>query len=297
MSAQGARLRALFLQAWGGSLEQLCRATEPLALASFDDASRSQVRQEAKLATLPASLLDELVEWLWSRNQFLVLDSAAKQELLATLESALGELSAQSDLEGALARHRAELASFVRARLGPEPRDVVSAEYSPELQLRVLGLAIETLKAPVLDVGCGPQAALVRALRSSGLSARGLDRLAPTELGSRDDWLTFAYGTARWGTVLSHLGFSLHFLHHHLARRDSAYAYARVYMAILRALAVGGRFVYTPGLPFVETLLEASTYRVHHVPFAAELRVDSLVAIEQQTGLALSHATHVERLV
>lgn len=139
-----------------------------------------------------------------------------------------------------------------------------------------------------------------RARRSSrrcarGWLAHGIDRVAPPELSLGSDWLQFEYGEARFGTVLSHLGFSLYFLHHHLAGRDTAFDYARTYMAILRGLTIGGLFAYTPGLPFLEALLDAGKYRVRHVPFADPLRVPVLHDIERRSGLALSHATHVER--
>jgi len=160
----------------------------------------------------------------------------------------------------------------------------------------VLGLGTASISKPVIDIGCGAHATLVRALSLLGIDAHGIDRVVTSELASQADWLSYPYGRARFGTVLSHLGFTLHFLHHHMAAGETAYEYARAYMAILGSLTVGGRFVYTPGLPFLETLLDASMYRVHHVAFADELRVASLRQIESATGLALSHATHVTRL-
>jgi hypothetical protein len=41
-------------------------------------------------------------------------------------------------------------------------------------------------------------------------------------------------------------------------------------MAILTALQRGGAFYYTPGLPFLEALLPASTYAITRTPVAFE---------------------------
>lgn len=293
-AADGARasLVARFVRSWGESIETLCAASaegsEPLSEAE------SALLEEGD-ETLASELEGTLRHWLWSHHQFLELDGPAHEQLRETLERAIASLAGGEPVQQALTRQRHELAEFLRARLGPAPRDVVSAEYSPDLQLALLGLEPE-LRPPVLDIGCGANASLVRSLRARGLRAHGIDRLAPEDVAIGDDWLRFSYGEARFGTVLSHLGFSLYFLHHHLAGRDTAYEYARSYMAILTSLVPGGLFAYTPGLPFLETLLDASKYRVRHVPFAEALRVPVLVDIEQRTGLALSHASHVERL-
>ena len=164
------------------------------------------------------------------------------------------------------------------------------------MQLEVLCLANVTLDGPLLDVGCGHGANLVRFFLAGGLAAEGVDRDAPTDVATRADWLAYDYASKAWGTVLSHQGFTLHFLHHHHARGGTAYAYARVYISILNALRRGGRFAYAPGLPFLEGLLDANTYRVQRIPFAEALRVPSLVTIETDTGLDLSYATHVTRI-
>ena len=86
--------------------------------------------------------------------------------------------------------------------------------------------------------------------------------------------------------MLSHHAFSLHFLHHHRAQGPEAYAYAQAYMAILRSLRVGGRFVYVPGLPFIEALLPAAQYRCTRAPLPAGL----------QGASEVDYAAHVERL-
>ena len=194
-----------------------------------------------------------------------------------------------------LAAHGDRIAALLRSRLGPRPREVVSAEYSPSLQLAVLGLSPGALADPVLDVGCGEGAALVRLLRARGRRAFGVDLDAPEDVGIATDWLTFSYGRERWGAVLSHLGFSLHFLHAHLQRGPPALAYARAFAAILRSLRVGGVFAYTPALPFIETVLPA-THRVERRQLPREWIGGAARAARDATGLDLGSVTQIYRI-
>jgi len=248
-----------------------------------------------------------LRRWLWSRNQFLALDADATAQLGAlgvrlvrATRTALAAASDGADLRArlgvVLGEQRAALADLVRARLGDAPREVTCGHYSAALQLEVLGLAGVTLADPVLDIGCGRNAELVLALRAMGHDAQGIDRDVPAALGTAVDWLRFAYGVERWGTVISHLGFSLHFLHHHLAGQASAYTYAELYMQVLRSLAPGGVFAYAPGLPFIEAMLPRDQFRVVRVPLPAAQQTATLRQAQLETGLTLGQASQVRRL-
>jgi hypothetical protein len=195
-----------------------------------------------------------------------------------------------------MARGAAALRAVLGAALGAAPRAVTAASYSPELQLAVLGLTPAAMREPVLDVGCGPDARLVRFLRAAGKDARGVDRRAPADVADTGDWLTFDYGAGKWGTIVSHLGFSLHFMHQEMKSSDLAFEYARAYMRIVRALAPGGTFAYVPGLPFIEAMLPASELRVARVALARELVTEAVARVQDATGLVLDAATHVTRV-
>lgn len=217
---------------------------------------------------------------VYARNQFVSIsgrERARMRERYARLlasafdlvgsHCAFGEFARRAEM--LVADHCESLRSFFQsiedAPLLSSGRHVACGEYSPELQLTVLGLGGEIPAGPVLDIGCGAGGDLVRYLRLKGVEAYGFDR----SVGSSDclleaDWMETDFGRERWGTVIAHMSFSNHFAHHHL-RRGGRYAdYARKYMEILGALAPGGRFAYAPRLPFIERLLPDDRYAVEH---------------------------------
>jgi hypothetical protein len=271
-----------------GSLRELCDASPgPFVLdAALTERWAADPEAGARWARAADATrwARRVVRWLQDRQQFLAIETGAVTGMvtLALARAAAGEPAA------AVRIFKDELAAVVRAQLGPRPVEVVCGAYAPGLQLRVLGLAAEGLRGPVLDVGCGEAGALVESLRGHGVTAEGIDRLRG------DDWLTFDYGVDRWGAVLSHHGLSLHFLHHHLRAGPTALAYARTYMAITRSLQVGGVFAYAPGLPFIEGMLPGQL-RCVRVPLPAELDTPAMQALRDETGLAIDHATQVWR--
>lgn len=145
---------------------------------------------------------------------------------------------------------------------------VVCAEYSAPMQLEVLQLNISVLKTPVLDLGCGQHAHLVRYLREQGVKAFGIDRLIamPEKYLQIMDWLDCKLAANSWGTIVSNLSFSNHFLHHHQRENSQHTAYARKYMEILGALQPGGSYHYAPHLPMMEMYLPPAKYTIRHYP-------------------------------
>jgi len=143
----------------------------------------------------------------------------------------------------------------------------IQAEYSAEFQIELLGLDVESLPEPVLDIACGSTAALVRELRRRGKTAFGLDRDVKTDpFLISADWFDYPMKPGSWGAVISHQGFSNYFLESHLKSGIEAAKCAIKYMEILRSLKTGGVFCYAPGLPFIEEILSAEKYRFVRMP-------------------------------
>lgn len=149
---------------------------------------------------------------------------------------------------------------YVEAGLKPEP--VVCSEYSSKLQIDILQIDEEDMMEPVLDIGCGKQGNLVQYLNQKGVDAFGIDRFPFSDKKLQNsNWLEYAYGSNKWGTIISNLGFSNHFKHHHLREDGNYIEYAQKYMEILGALKTGGRFYYAPDLPFIEQYLSQAQYK------------------------------------
>ncbi|OGS34683.1 MAG: hypothetical protein A2293_02850 [Elusimicrobia bacterium RIFOXYB2_FULL_49_7] len=146
----------------------------------------------------------------------------------------------------------------------PEIIRVVCSEYSAEWQLALYGIDLDELAEPILDIGCGKGAHIVRYLRDTGFEAIGLDRLGTgaSSFLLEENWLEFDYVPDTWGTLLSNHAFALHFLHHH-SRSDGEFsAYGEKYMEMLRSIKKNGTFYYAPSLPFIETLLPTDQYQI-----------------------------------
>lgn len=226
-----------------------------------------------------------MIEVLSDVNQYVSLDEAEREslrriyahfvgEMGLLLDSAVGTKKLESAFRTLQKEHFERLSRFLTtirdARLfsnlwdAPALDRVPSAQYSPELQLGVLGLSISDMVPPVLDIGCGREAGLVVYLQKHGIEAVGIDRCAPHRVGTciRSDWLEFHYGKGRWGTVLSHMAFSNHFCHHHLRTDGKWFVYARTYSAILESITEGGLFAYAPAVSFVEAVLPAARFEV-----------------------------------
>lgn len=146
---------------------------------------------------------------------------------------------------------------FKKYRESPDVLEIKCAEYTSEFQMRLLGIYLSKVKQPVLDIGCGQKANLVHFLRKNDIVVYGLDRNVQNLNNKiyQVDWLEYTYVPDTWGTVISHMAFSNHFMHHHL-RPDGDYEkYATKYMEILKSLKIGGSFIYAPGLSFMEEIL------------------------------------------
>ena len=236
-------------------------------------------------ANLVNVFVDAAVEFTYQNNQFVHLNQQERdiftsiyQDYLARIRVVIASSRSMEELEtemGALVethfhRLRANISRFFDPETAPAIHEniilqqAVCSEYSPELQLRVLGIELQELVQPVLDLGCGKTGQLVKHLRTQGVLAYGVDRVVEPDnsLLRAADWFDLELQPEQWGTIISHMAFSNHFLFHHRYKNGQPEQYARQYMKILIALKVGGSFYYSPGLPFIEQFLPAAEYTV-----------------------------------
>ena len=259
-------------------------------LVFFIDAERQNIletiNKELKIDPLQQRnglvffFVNTTINFLYSKNQFLQLTSEDKQQFVQLYQDYMQEFARilctcftkaaiEEELKKVFKKHfqllvRLILDIFHRAGLESYPfsgKEIICAEYSVKLQFDVLGIRLEELLEPVLDIGCGREGNLVKYLARLGINAYGIDRqTGPFELLFEADWLEFEYSRQAWGTLISHMAFSNHFIFQHLNPSGLPEQYARKYMQILSSLKSGGSFYYSPGLPFIECFLPEDTF-------------------------------------
>jgi hypothetical protein len=245
-------------------------AIEELLGSPADEGDKFEVDEIA------AAAADSLIDRILTINQYIQLDGEARKALVDIYVGSWRKMVETTDIEQTLRTyHYPQLQSFLEdlypetlreaLRSATDVGQVPSSEYSAELQMRVLRLDESRMKEPILDVGCGRDACLVRQLRAWNLEAYGIDRRVerPADFVTNADWFDYDLGHRRWGTIIAHLAFTNHIVY--CQRYDPANMprYAGRYREMLDALAPGGSFVYAPGVPVLEDSIEREYYRVH----------------------------------
>ena len=207
-------------------------------------------------------------------NQYYEFNDESKVLLRAIYTELFSSLrSKECSIEAISQQHYNRLASwlketnpFAEKLYSSQPENVepvACSEYSAELQIDLLQLDLNRIKEPVLDIGCGIKGNLVRFLKEAGIDSYGFDRnTINNAFISNGNWLGYDYGKEKWGTIISNLGFSNHFRHHHFRSNSNFMEYAKKYMEILASLKTGGSFHYAPDLPFIEQHLSDTRYKL-----------------------------------
>lgn len=211
-------------------------------------------------------------------NQFYTFNAQSRDKLKCIYNSLFSTIE-ENDMDvGKLAHHHYTnlknwlsesnpFAENIYVHHNIELKPVVSAEYSADLQCEIFHLKTDEILQPVLDIGCGTKHNFVSYLNNIGLKSYGIDRFTVnTEITEKADWLEYNYGVEKWGTIISNLGFSNHFVHNHIREDGNFIQYAGKYMEILHALKPGGCFYYAPDLPFIETYLDKNKFKTTHYP-------------------------------
>jgi len=274
----------ILLQVQSNKVVNLLAAPEFNAFA-FTDNIKNVIRQvakgvcdEADTRALVKHCVQAALASFYAVNQFYSFDRAAVEALEELYLKLLKDITQQrSDainytfleaqhlkrLKQWLLCYYPEAALLYHANDPAIEKPVICAEYNPALQIEILGINEKALMEPILDIGCGKELHLVKYLQDKGYEVYGLDREAtPSATTFQESWLEFTYKPRYWGTVISHLGFSNHFLHQHLRQNGLFLQYASTYMKILYSLQESGQFYYTPHLPFIERYLDPVEFNV-----------------------------------
>ena len=242
------------------------------AIARIDSLSPESRKSLIEYAT------DKAIEEFCHVNQYYSFNQKAKNDLRAIYSDLFENLLTKTtSIEEISKTHYGHLKSWLKTfnpfaegiynRSGEKIEPVACSEYTPQLQIDILHFDTSRLMNPILDVGCGINGYMVNYLKKQGLEAYGIDRFKfESAYLINVDWLEYEYGIQKWGTIISHLGFSNHFSHHNLRNDGNYIAYAKTYMSILNSLKVGGSFHYTPDLPFIEKYLDINRFCITKHP-------------------------------
>ncbi len=256
---------------------------DPLFVASLEQMSTAHDPDapDTSLLELSERAANLFVERLYALNQYFQIGERTRKEIARIYYDSARKILASSDIISTIRQfHYPKLKRLVESicprrladtlRAHPELNPVTCCEYTPGLQLELLKLDTKRLAQPLLDVGCGTQAYLVRFLRSAGIDAYGFDRNAsnPDPCVSNADWFEYDYGTGRWGTVVSNLSFVSHLGFTRRFNPSGMDRYLDTGRRILSSLAPGGAFVFAPADELLEETAARDGYRVEswHIP-------------------------------
>ena len=166
-------------------------------------------------------------------------------------------------------------------RYSPRIGRVVCEEYSADFQIELFHLKVSQIQQPVLDIGCGSRANLVRYLRVLGIDAYGIDRFLDTQGDylEQADWFEYVFEPDRWGTIISNMAFTNHLIYTYHHDRTQLERYLLTMNNIIQSLGIGGSFHYAPSLPFVEQRLAPTQYKVVRKRIMDEIGVSTITRI------------------
>jgi hypothetical protein len=256
-------------------------------LASSD--SGVQQRNSSEMASFASQ---ELLKRLYSINQFLRIEPQKVKELEEIYRQTWRLMLKTRNLQTVLREyHYPELSRWLSTvypeefreplKLAPLVGHVVCEQYSAQLQIELLSIDATQLKQPVLDVGCGSRANLVRYLRSLDIQAYGFDRSLEIHAPYLDqkDWFEYAFESRSWGTVVSNMAFTNHLNYARLHDVSQLERYLLKMKDMIESLVSGGRFVYAPSLPFVEESLAIDRFKVEHRRAIGNISVSTITRI------------------
>jgi hypothetical protein len=241
---------------------------------------------------MAAAAAAAFIEKIYARNQFIHLEGQAKEALKQIYVDSWHTLLRSRQLESTLRdQHYPKIKRFLAShypkalaeglRPATELSRVPSSEYSAELQLRLLRVDLDSLKEPILDIGCGAEAHLVRFLRLKHLEAYGFDRSIEdtTDYLFQADWFDYEYGSAKWGTIISNLSFANHVVFAQRYNESRVIQYLIVFSKILDSLVGGVQFIFAPAPDLLAGQVDQTRYAIERWEIASAvdgMRISSI---------------------
>ncbi len=268
---------------------------EPSFLAALEELLNSNIsdKSEDVYSEFVSFTAKELVKRLYSINPYLRVSKVQVENLEQIYRQTWRVMIKNGNIKATLIEfHYPELSKWL-ATLYPEKFQkflklssgvghITYGEYSAELQVELLGIDIAHIKQPVIDIGCGSKANLVRYFRSLGVEAYGIDRHLETlePYLNQVDWFDYYFAPSRWGTIVSNMGFTNHLNYAYLHDISQLEHYLLKMKEVLESLSTNGYFFYAPSLPFVEDKLSAKSYKVEREQKNSDIFVSIIIRTE-----------------
>jgi hypothetical protein len=231
--------------------------------------------QDQELETLIDSAVEASMKCFLNVNQFLQIEQEDRNSLAGIYRQTLSAVRISRNPGQVLRKiHYPKLKTWLEEiypdsllkglRNQSDISRVPCAEYSPEVQLTVLGLDPGQLLPPVLDVGCGENAHLVRYLNASGIPAQGIDRsVAVVDKDTQAvNWFNVDIQPSTWGTIISHMALSNHYQFARTAGSGRVTRMEQVFYRLLTGLKPGGILAYAPAVDGLTRLVNLDRYRI-----------------------------------
>ena len=243
-----------------------------------------------KLEDIIDYTVDKTISAIYSINQFIHITAEQKRELYNIYKESWETFDSNAP-EQSILNHHKRLSKWISKlypsdftevlRTKDQIGNVVNAQYSADFQMKVLGLELENLMEPIIDIGCGSQANLVRHICKQKNEVLGIDRVIEykSEHTKEIGWLEFEFRPCFYGTIIANMSFANHLVYHMQNKTPYIQAYLSKYKEIIASIKKGGVFVYAPSLPFIEQLLDNTQFSVDITDFGDNNRVSKIQRI------------------
>ena len=196
-----------------------------------------------------------------SKNEFDRIHNAYRK-LINNLREIDTRKATIEDVQRIVKDHRNSLIRIINTKVDDNEAILIPcSEYSISLQLKILRINSSSIASPIIDIGCGKDARLVKYLNSNHRDVYGIDQYynkSPYIIC--ENWLDFKFLPETWGTIISHMAFSNHFRRVMTYKSKELKRYEDKFKEILLSLRFGGRLIYSPSIPEIEKDLNHKEY-------------------------------------
>ena len=230
------------------------------------------INTETKINQFTGTLYNHFVNECVMNNQYICLSREYYDKIFdiyKMLINKLKDITAYNNLEDKIRsivkEHRIRLIEIINKPSVIDNSEVIipCSEYSYNLQVSILRINETNIREPIIDIGCGKHANLIKELEKRYNNVYGIDQYINDKSNVIcENWFDFNFKSNTWGTIIAHMSFTNHY------RRSISFSspelnnYSNKYVEILESLKDGSYFIYTPSIPEVEDELDEDKFEI-----------------------------------